>query len=1619
MKRALAVLAATLILVLSVSAVPQVLQWGQHSIRPAGSYVTQSADESNSFGVPEFLPIDLLGGETVVDIRSGPYGALLYRTSIGNYWVSGLAFSGDSGHTPKYYYPKKLNFSETLVDPINGAYKIVGFDFVSDPEEQSEPSTLDSLAMLIQSRSDPSTYAMIKPEAFNYEEPETFTLYNSEDGSNATDLICARSSCVLLVSGQPFIAGYFNSESTEPVLGPDTTEATVLQPGLHPQQIAWTSSCGISYPLGLTDIHLGSRHALAVHPGSLTSSGYQEILLWGDNNQYQLGSDSEGDHCSILVGSSTSFPGLAAGTNISQIAVGQLHNIILFSNGAVYTWGDNSRGQLGSSPSTVDPSLLDTLKAFTPTMPIFPQISGVNPTITFVGAFGFSSFAADSLGNVYAWGSNAAPLAYEPAYVSTSFDGGIGVLGLGASRPSLPFVTQPIIMPLSLPTGSHVTKIIPPFYYRSAYQLIAGNQGDHIINFIVDVPAPVSYSAPLTANNPYRNPVAIGDTALVTWGTWSLPGVAHFVETRAIPRPIIVDMDRKINISAIGDITTSQNMIYVQNAQNNSFWFFGNNDGRLPSGGLASYIQTPVNSMNTSEAFNTLETSTTLVTDTSAMFVHSDASSFKCVLLAGRSTPFTFSTLSAGDAFSPLPVRRWRNGASHIIIEHVSNTIETCTANCQSSPGDTPWLGRTSTDACGLIEITDYRPTVLLSAAGDGVTVIWACNEALDQCVLSTFGERLLGRSTGVIGQQNLVDVSSLSFLAGTVPAARVKSIECGSAYCLLHLGDGSVAGWGNLTVSTTSGPQEFTAPIVLVYPTQWVSESIVQVSVIDQATFILTNAGKIYTFGAARSSAFGFLDTMPFLVPQLTIGSSELRYMSELQIINDVYYFYTKLMNSSSLSDDTLAPFAALGRASVPPPITPPVPIQLDTPVPFVGTKKRSLENSGNFHTRESLSDDLYMVAWGDNMAELSDTYPNRAGTIQLLGVEDPNPFIKVPTKMFPSARTTSDAFPFDLMNASFSFGSQHAYALTPEGDVYYWGETAYDRVHPNAPFYSAATGGAKLLMTGVSKMQALPNGVMFIDSNGNLTCSIPSSADAGSCYSYYGGYQSDTGALLIYDWLNPQYPLDPPVTAPFTDLVCSIYNECLMLADDNIYAYPSTQQISSSPVYYGSANVSRIWIAGPNTRQIMYNIQNDPTYHYLYSESVTQPDNSVTWVKQYGWSNPATYAAKKDSLLSNFNIYPVGLLDSEVSKIAAGTMHILALLTNGSIAGWSWSPYGELGFYSHESIPVAVMVHENIFGPRGSISIVDIGASGYTSYALASNGDLYYWGADLQDRSVPIYTNYSAFYTEQPALRSLLGLPSRALPTLLSAGTGIKRLISSQSYVGSANVAPQVRGFAVSGTPPAPIASPVAPVAAPPSNQCPPPKPNPRASCIIYQSKFQWVITQASINGTLTISNNVVIVGNFTVSSETPVIIRSLGGGELPLINVTGFANLTAPIVVELDDEDVKAISRKEGSQTSTTTVLEASTLSLSTSPSSAVKVNSSAKKCRKVSSKTSQIETGGRSGLATLVSVNSGSCNNWWIILVSVICGVILLVLIFLIVYFSSPKVQGVFRPYKDAN
>ncbi|MEA3477798.1 MAG: CHAP domain-containing protein, partial [Bacteroidota bacterium] len=142
------------------------------------------------------------------------------------------------------------------------------------------------------------------------------------------------------------------------------------------------------------------------HNLALSYSG--KVYAWGENHKGQCGCDEKWNNKITPVEVMKKIGEcLVPISGIIAIATGSNHSMALTSDGEVYTWGYNSRGQLGNPPITDDPPYFLYYPISKTAVKVWADQSGTPLTdVNKIGAGRNHSFAILDDGNTAAWGEN-------------------------------------------------------------------------------------------------------------------------------------------------------------------------------------------------------------------------------------------------------------------------------------------------------------------------------------------------------------------------------------------------------------------------------------------------------------------------------------------------------------------------------------------------------------------------------------------------------------------------------------------------------------------------------------------------------------------------------------------------------------------------------------------------------------------------------------------------------------------------------------------------------------------------------------------------------------------------------------------------------------------------------------------------------------------------------------------------------------------------------------------------------------------------------------------------------------------------------------------------------------
>jgi alpha-tubulin suppressor-like RCC1 family protein len=618
----------------------------------------------------------------------------------------------------------------------------------------------------------------------------------------------------------------------------------------------------------------------------------------------------------------------------------------------------------------------------------------------------------------------------------------------------------------------------------------------------------------------------------------------------------------------------------------------------------------------------------------------------------------------------------------------------------------------------------------------------------------------------------------------------------------------------------------------------------------------------------------------------------------------------------------------------------------------------------------------DLY--SWGAN--EL-DVYSNQ------LGLETFNQRTKTPAKMF-SFSNPNPGFPFDTSGAKFAFGLLGGYAVAPDGAFYTWGTSTAIMSGSFRPQFQG-------YYYNISHMVPYDGGLILIENNGQY-------------------HEFSTGAFPIF------------IVAPISDFMqdhsmlhgsCSP-NLCAFVRrpiNDQTFTNTSVILFQSSWTVLTTKNVRKVVTLSPLTETPTY-----PIYSYLIHNSSSNATNFATGTFS---TEPALF--DESTPLGGNRLASM----DEVLDFIGGAYHVLVLLRKASLSattgsggapagdiwGWGINDVGQLAPDSSTALfltPINVMSELNGHVER-------IGAFGKTSFAVLTNGSMFYWGSDNRNPSEIIPGDAFGDIWDGQRTQGAVRIeppPGLRFSRLFSSTHGHTSVLSSSKRDTILSKLPtHFRSFVEVGVPSVPTSETPFSGGNPTASSCPQPAPIPSSVC----EGSAWVVHGNLVIGPSTaivLTGDVKIDGDLTVTGSDSLIFTADTNGKLPFLNVSGCAQFSDGVTVQLTEQQTKELAKQKDN---TARRLIESSCSQQGDLTKLVNVNTP-KSCRKVKAITSQ-ETSDqdRSTLSVAFKVDSSACNRWWIILLSVLGGAITITGIIFVAVFANKNLRMKVLPYRGTN
>ena len=1076
------------------------------------------------------------------------------------------------------------------------------------------------------------------------------------------------------------------------------------------------------------------------HSVALASDG--TVYTWGDNSVGQLGNNTSGTGVisnvpvAIFTGAGSSLQGRTVKQIASQSSAN--HTVVLADNNTVHTWGNNNNGQLGNNTITNSSRPVQVTTTGTP-------MNG--RTITQVGAGGDHSLARASDGTAYAWGHN-----------------GGGRLGDGTTN------TRRVPVAVSL-SGGLAGKTIT--------QLTGGT--DFTVAVATDGRA---YSWGLNTYGQLGN------------GNNTAASTAVAVSTNGVMSGKTVTSVTAGNTHAIA--LSSEGMLYAWGT--NAAGRLGNGDSANSNVPVAVRLEgtpsAPANvwvtagngsvTVNWSAPITATERPITgyvleyrAVGATSWAATPAIASSATSYTLTGVTNDTSYQLrLAAANLFG-----RGDYSDSLLATPHGQTTITSVT------PGGGPIAGGTNVTINGTglaakkkgVQQVSAGYSHSLALGQDGKVYAWGND-----------GNGQLGDGSTVSSSSVPVAVLATGVLSGKT----ITQVATGSGHSLALASDGTVYAWGyNNNGQLGNGSTATTAatPVAVNMSGVLAGKKIIQIAAGYAYSLALASDGTVYAWGANAYGQLGNGLTTNSNVPVAVVASGAIANKKIVQITAG-YYHSLALASDGTVYAWGYNNAGQLGNNST---------TNASSPVytymsGVLAGKIITQLTAGSSHSL-ALASDGTVYAWGNNAS-------GQIGNGSTVNYSAP------------VAVTTSGALAGKSIN-QIAGGSDHSLALASDGTVYAWGSGSLGRLGngsmadsslPVAVTMSGALAGKTIVqLTGGSghSLALISDGRAYawgaggygqLGNNSTTESNVPvavsttgASALATSVPSVtFGGTAATNINFVNSTTITATTPAKPAGLVTVAANLGSgdpLYNASLTngytygvnppSAPTNVWATPgdasatvkwsppitNTQQPATSYRLEYRAVGAASWTTAPS-------IAGSASSHTITGlTNATQYQVRIAAVNQYGTGNYSDIVLVKPMaqmtitsvtpnsgpIAGGTNVTITGtnfaLKKRDVTQISAGYQHSASLATDQTVHSWGSNNFGRLGNNStaNSPVPVAALAAGT---PMEGKTITQVSAGGNHTLALASDGTIYAWGYNdagqlgndtVTSASVPIAVN------------------------------------------------------------------------------------------------------------------------------------------------------------------------------------------------------------------------------------------------------------------------------------
>ena len=1083
----------------------------------------------------------------------------------------------------------------------------------------------------------------------------------------------------------------------------------------------------VSGPAATSWAFVAGSKATGAHSLAITSTG--KLYAWGLNVAGQLG---------ILGTLNQSFPVLVSGpaaTSWSFIAAGQTNSGAITTNGALYTWGDNTNGRLGDG--TIAPK----------SSPV--QIGTSSWSFLDLGGSGLSH-GIDSVGRLFGWGYNT--------------DGGIGDNTIIAkSSPVLvsgPAATSWIAVNSNLTTLAITASGSLYGWGQNNNTTIGGatgtfNTGNISSPVLVSGPAGVTWtSISVDGSNP---DTAFGITtsgALYGWGSNSIQQAIPVVNNVSSPTQVgssswtavSAGTAHTIGITATGVLygwgLNTSGQLGINSLINNASPAIISSIGGSTAyswtslsmgGGHGALIRSDGTLWTWGLNVNGQVGNLTLINQSFPALVSGPAGVSWSAVSCG--TIHTIGITTTGRLYA------WGGGAGGALGVYL-DTLDRSSPVLVSGPVATSWASVTAgastsmaitttgqlyawglgtSGQLGDLSIASKTSPVLVSGpAATSWSKVSTAYNASHAFAITTTGQ-LYGwglNTSGQVGDFTITSKSSPVLVSGPaatswsfITAGLTNGAGITTLGRLYTWGLGTSGQLGDLSIISKTSPVLVSGPAT----TSWAAVGIGFTNAVA-----ITSTGVLYSWGAGTFGQLGDGTTTAKSSPVLVSGPTNVSWSSISTAGNSVggltnYLFYA--WGYGNLANYTLPFGTSIGNTTVPTLVV----------TPLANNQSWSFISSGSNHTL-ALTTTGKLYAWGQGaFGQLGDV---SAIAVRVIPVE----------------------IPTSISWSSIESGSSHSLAITTTGQLYGWGLNTSGQVGDG----TTTTKSSPVLVSGPAATSWSVIAAGYSSSMGITT--------TGTLYAW--GLNS-SGQLGTGTYTNPTSPvLIANISRSWSTVSFGGIHSLGIKTDGTLWSWGSNVvgQLGINTLVPGSV-ISPVLVSGPASTSWAaiaagashsYGITTtgqlyawglgttgqlgDLTIVSKSSPVLVSGPAATSWIavtagnfngaaitslgRLYSWGNGITLG-DLTSISKSSPVLVSGPTTTSWSKVSSGTSTVIALTSLGRLYAWGLGTNGQLGDLTIASKTSPVLVS----GPA-TTSWSFISAGGACSYAITTTGQLYAWG-------------------------------------------------------------------------------------------------------------------------------------------------------------------------------------------------------------------------------------------------------------------------------------------------